>query len=887
MPAWSEITADNLVLVYDSSTGNVKDGSNNTGPSASVPIELTNFGASYTPPVVSSVALDGLTPTSLAITFDKAIDGTSGFGGFTLTGSAGLTFTARSVSVAVLTLTMSKMPGPSELAGLNLSYSSAGGNVKDTAGNPLESFITQAVTVTNSEYFQDPPAVTGIAIDAAAPTSLVLTLDQAAAVTNSTGFSISGSATATGFLTAVTGSGTAALTLTLNRKPSFDEIGSLKLNYDAATGNVKHNTISAIATASFTNATISTTGFTDANDSRPAVQSIVIDGSSLAEAKKVYITYSKAVKADTVAGFSISGSSTATLITGISGSGTTVLVLTLNNAASESEIAAVKLSYNMDLGNVKDNVNEDNLVLSFTNSAVTFNNYTGFGEVVDSEAPWLIGAVIEDATRSVVRVEFSEPVTIDAMTDIQVKVNDLPTYAYGSMSGNTQPLMDKSLSATRTISSVSAVSGQGGRIWDLTMSAAAQFGEILRFSTTASGAIKDAATAPNSLPAIPEFIINNKVKRTKGAFEGNPGFYVNGNLIGTVTNGDGDDLYTNAVAWLTTNWTSTTNIPNNAVITIVLGSDQTYDSLKDFAASTSTTRRTIIVTTDGGDYAITCTAKTSSIHNFRAYQTVVVDKGVTYTRPVGFTDNAFFMIGLLDGAKFILDGGIFSGNRVTKTDIRGCFSVGGGAAGAYFIMNGGEIADNQVTGSSGLVASSNRAGAAAIMTNTYCTIVINGGKIYNNSFKQTVATTGPAAGAICSQAYDNSTSGATSFFMTGGEIYGNTFETPTVSTSAASAGAVLISGAFQKVGGYIYGAEVGDASKRNVNNSNSGNAVKPDAVAVLTPISGNTYPGCSLAKVRDTTTGPADTLFLDSIKAAYNSLHATSVPTWAESYWDN
>ena len=910
LPMWSEAEADNLTLTYNAAVGTVNDGEGRFGVSGTIPITLQYFtAADYEPPSVSSVTLDGNVQTSLAIEWSKDVAG--GFGGFALTGaSPAITFTASSISGPIQTLTMSRAPAPGELANLRLSYDAGVGNLSDATSNRAESFANKEVAVVNGDMFVSPPLPVSAAINAANPVSLVLTFDSDVSLTASAGFSVSGSATATALTAAVSGSGTSSITFTLNRKPAYGE--TLLLSYNG-TGNAQHNDNSAVRVAAFTDQSVTLNGFTAANDSRPVLETVIVDanrdgtGASFEQAKKIYLAFDKAVTALNINGFTLSGSSTATQITGISGSGTNTLALSLNSAASESEIAAVILSYDMNLGNLADA--NDNIVLGFGRN-IQFLNYGGMGENADTERPSLIRATVENSTPSILQVVFSEPVSIDR-TKFVVKVNTVPRWASASTGAINEIPMDNGASI-RTITNASPVGTTPSTTWNFTMSSPAQFGEILRLATATAtdgsrasdiaynahlaGAAID--VSGNELLAVRQFIIRTLVERTRGAFESVPGLYRNGVLVASVTDGEGGDMYRQAISHLSS---AGNYMQDGEIITLVLPGNQTYNGGDSFNAThlpSNDARRNnppmFIITTPFGntqERTITITGDGFGLV-MRNAGTVVLDDNVVITRSVSSQRP---LVALMDGGKMILNGGALRGNRLnvnTSFDSGGhrggAIRVQGGSFGAYLIVNRGDISGNEVVETSGTAGSTN-GGAGAVYMMQYGVTVIHGGSITNNSYHDTnTGSSGARAGAISddgggrsSQHHANS-----AFFMTGGEIGGNSVSG---STNGPAAGGVLVSGTFQKVGGTIYGEDAADAAMRNTNAMTGNNNVRVGAAAVIMAAVGNpaiagTSPG---AKLRDTTAGSPITLFVESSKTSNGSAGNNTVPDWAESFWDN
>ena len=135
--------------------------------------------------------------------------------------------------------------------------------------------------------------------------------------------------------------------------------------------------------------------------------------------------------------------------------------------------------------------------------------------------------------------------------------------------------------------------------------------------------------------------------------------------------------------------------------------------------------------------------------------------------------------------------------------------------------------------------------------------------------------------------------GGSNFYMTGGEIRGNRVVKGTATTGVASAGAVIVTGTFQKVGGTIYGSEQTDSTYRN--SSDFTGTVKAGAVVVvnvqqINPAL-NTVTALDTALngavTRDKTSGPEDYLFIESRKLG-GGVATNTKPAWAQlNYWDN
>jgi hypothetical protein len=753
------------------------------------------FPQNYQPSQVTAIALDGDNPRKLVLTYTEVMSSDSGFTGFTLTGSTtGLAITGVMVETANphwLALALNKVPAESELDALVLSYEypSNGGEVKDQFDTPVtaslnEDTVTLPITVTQRDKFARQVAVVSATIDgAAAKDKVVVTFNEPVTATSGGGFSITGSATATAFTTAVTidPDDNKKLVLTLNLRPDYNEIDALKLGYNASQGNVKNasNDAAALALASFSNQTITVTGF-DPADGRPSLVGVFIDAkrnpntgeqdaaASAENAKKVYVTFNKAMEATNSSGFSISGSSTAqyfesaVAITTVTVSNDTV-VLTLNEWPSQSEDGSVMLSYDSSLGNVKDTTN--GTAQSFTDQIIRFDNHT-LGENVDTIKPWLVSATVENATPSIVRVVFSEPVTVTA-AQFQIKVNSLPSFDLGGLLSNTDPHLDKS-STLRDVSSAAAVGGSSSSAtWDLTMDAPAGYGEILRLATTAAGAAVDPAN--NQLPQIPQFIMRNLVKRVKEAYEANVGVYRNGVTEPDVDGGAaGDKLFENAMRRFATDSSSNANKPAAGnVIVMVLGQDQTYEYEKDSFTSNdvptnwrgTANKCTVIITTPTGNtnnVNITFSQSAGSLIS-RNNITLIIDDHIILKRAAGETATKV-LVGIMDGGKVILDGGEIRDNQVTNNSLSdnnayaGGIRMGGGSWGSYFIMNGGKITNNSYTTSS---TSTKATLAGGLGMFQYVVFVMHGGEISNNTVTQSAGNAGtPRGGGIATLHYN-------------------------------------------------------------------------------------------------------------------------------------
>ena len=768
--------------------------------------------------------------------------------------------------------------------------------------NPLQDTFTYTLKGKKVQVHPAPGAhIVSAAIDGATTESakqIKVTLQAPVTAESSAGFSVINDIVGPIALEeAVTVDG-ATLTLTMRRLLAWEEIqaAAIELKYASTLGNVIDGQNNPTPDRQVL---ITLSSFDAGVYGPPTVQSAEIDadrdgsGPSSAQAKKLYLTFSKPVKAVNAAGFTITGSRTAVRVTAaIEGSDTATLALTLNDAADESERANVKLHYNANLGNVRDAANEASLVSSFNDQAVTFKNYDTIHNA-DTIPPKIVSAVIEDASPGTVRVTFSEPVTVDA-GKFTAKVSGT---AWKSLASNAPPaggtVLDVGI-VTRTISAAAPASADSS-VWDLTLSDSTQFGEIIRLAAQANAA---ADRSSNQLPEIPQFIVRSLVKRVKRGYEAQAGFYRNG--LRDETAATGSSLYQTSLSKLGGNAASHPDHPQaREVIAIVLDSDQTFSAAPPWNSYSHVTGLNgrqfdgamVIITTVTGntqDFTITL-ERPDPLFFVRNNITLVIDEHVIVKRKQGVTGTSA-LVANLDGGKLILDGGELRENAASAANGGGGVQMGGGNYGAILLINGGKITGNQFTST----AFGNESAAGGINLNQYGIVVMHGGEISNNTLTQSGGTlgaaSGPRAGGIAARNDSNQNHSNGSFYMTGGEIRGNKV---VGAYDAASAGGVIVNGTFQKVGGTIYGSDHGNQNYRNTTEFtalvsagaaaviNKAATRNPDPAAVLT------NPDRPEAVVRDTTTGPDDTLFLDSRKSAHGSAGINLVPAWAESFWDS
>lgn len=479
--------------------------------------------------------------------------------------------------------------------------------------------------------------------------------------------------------------------------------------------------------------------------------------------------------------------------------------------------------------------------------------------------PWIKTATIN--TGNILDLVFSEPVRVDASKFV-VKVNDKPAVRIGNYSGNNRPLLDLTKNATdRTISSAApATSVTYHTNWTLTVSDAANYGEILRLAATALDAYVDRAgnglPPPAETPAnqqpMSQFIIRNLVPRSGTLlFTSTAGFYKNGGAVDGFTSANPGELYKDAITYLTT----PTNVTDDDVFTIVLGEDQTYPHAQTFtptqavntnaaapgdnAVSYPSKSFTIVLASANGEKKITVTGTNSTAGNSVNRAGLVIRNGITLIigNNVAFehenggdtnqTASGFPLIIVADGGKLILDGGEIRKNYSSVGTVPGTAANGGNfpnAAGvflypndldtneaqnsgeAYFIMNSGKITGNIMDGNERGIG----AAGLAMLRNT-C-FVMHGGEVSNNTFNHNTHNTNGVpqnrGGGIAGYGSPiggapNKNNNRSAIYITGGSVTGNklarTTEDQTTGRIGGSAGGIIIAGTFQKTGGNISG----------------------------------------------------------------------------------
>jgi hypothetical protein len=278
------------------------------------------------------------------------------------------------------------------------------------------------------------PLVTGVTITAAgtgtaladSKTQVLVTFDEEIAIPEggipAAGWGIAGSESATALINNTIDATNKVLILTLNGKPSIDEVAGLTLSYASADGAVVHKYNAQKKLLDVSPRPITVTGFDPALDTRPVFTGARIDGdrelywsesvksgvpnyyaaaaSRGKYARMLYLTFDANVRIDTEfyyaftvnnlpQGYRINRITKASNGTN-SGHGqaadsanlqfaSPAIILYLNDTLTNAQAAAITVSYDITRGNLRD-VN-DNKVASFTNQPVTIGNYPTDAEI--------------------------------------------------------------------------------------------------------------------------------------------------------------------------------------------------------------------------------------------------------------------------------------------------------------------------------------------------------------------------------------------------------------------------------------------------------------------------------------------------------------------------
>jgi hypothetical protein len=272
------------------------------------------------------------------------------------------------------------------------------------------------------------------------------------------------------------------------------------------------------------------------------------------------------------------------------------------------------------------------------------------------------------------------------------------------------------------------------------------------------------------------------------------------------------------------------NAENGGKYTIALGKDEAIPPTQISAGGKTVT---ITLKAASGERTVSF-AGTSP-----AYSLFTISKGVTFTLEDGVTlrgsqNDADKSVVKVDGGKFIMNGGVITGNKSTGRGagvnaFSGSFTMNGGTisenransgGGVYanttFTMNGGTITDNTAA----VMGMGNGAGVYAV------TFVMNDGVISGNAeardgggiYAGTFTMTGGTVSTNSSVQSGGGVYVTTSCTMTGGTISGN--------TAHSGGGVYVYIAVFTKTGGIIYGSNAPDGQENTaIGGDGSGRAV--------------------------------------------------------------
>ena len=611
-------------------------------------------------------------------------------------------------------------------------------------------------------------------------------------------------------------------------------------------------------------------------------------------------------------GFTVTLDETGAVIESAAISGALVTI-TLHENYPVKPGAAIAVTYAAASGSLLDAENTAAAAASFAGKAVS-NNLAVLAAPVK---PWLKTAAVNAGSPAAIDLVFSEPVTIDPakLAAFAVKVNDQPAVRIGTFSGNTDPLLDKSKRADRTVSAAAAASSgkKYDTAWSLTASASAGYGEILRLALDDAAAVTDRG-GNAAMGTMKEFIVRNTLPRSGPlAFTGAAGLYKNGALVGDVA-ADGD-LYQNAIAWIAI----AANQTNGAVYTIVLGQDQAYAGAETFTAAQSpdtiaadaavTAGETVypaasftivLASADAGEKVITVSGTTGSALVIRNGITLIIDQKVAIEHAnqgnVANTATNAALIHIKDGGKLILDGGEIrknynnsggpgAGGILLNPDDETSVSTSPAGGEAYCIINSGKVSGNVIKGGNHLFA-----GGIALMNKAY--LVMHGGEVSGNSMRFTSTSGNPysysggiagfGAARNSSGNAPRSRAGMQALYITGGAVSGNSLVKDGGTLDPwQSAGGISLNGTLQKTGGTI-----GSNTNEWTGTANHSGIV----VQFAMPSPASAANAASSVYYHDAEAGEDVPLFINCVKDASpqaNTAPSSTKPAFVPDNWEN
>ncbi|MBE9466689.1 MAG: T9SS type A sorting domain-containing protein [Bacteroidetes bacterium] len=429
----SVMYGDIVLLSYDA-TGDVQD------------VELNSLAAFLNYNVVNNVAyvdnvaptltmaiVEDATPTIMELTFDENIAFTDATG-FTINGTTGLVVSASGSGTNIMSLELDAAVAYGEA--ITIDYDQPTGNVTDEAAitNDLATFA--GFVVANYVEFVDTikPQVVSASVEDANPFDVVIGFSEEVSYTDFTGITVNGTA---GSIIGIAGDNTKTIILTLDKDVIYGEL----LTMDYSGGNI----------TDLSNVPNSLDDFTDVaivNNIVGELRSPYFTYAVVEDASRsvIEVTCTEIVVFTDYTGFTVSG--TASLITGLAGSGTNTLTFSLD-ADAVYEDNNIVLSYD-GYGNVTDRIGNILMPVDFdvvnniiprtdaTLSDLTFNatTVTGFDPVTISYAVELahetiivptVDATTADASATIAVVDATELpgstiVTVTAQDGVTEKV---------------------------------------------------------------------------------------------------------------------------------------------------------------------------------------------------------------------------------------------------------------------------------------------------------------------------------------------------------------------------------------------------------------------------------------------------------------------------------
>lgn len=362
--------------------------------------------------------------TSLTLTYSEALGATTApTTAFTVTyGGSSRTPTGISVSGSTVVLTLS--PAVQQGQTVTVAYVAPTSNlattntaVQDVAGNDASSFLSTAITVTNSSTIDVTAPIFQSAAMSGDKTNVILTYNEALGTTTAptSAFAVTVN-TVTRGVSAVAVSG---LTVQLTLATAVTDGQTVTVAYTAPASNTLTSNNAIQDTSGNDAITLSVQSVTNVADvTAPGLQSAAVNtaGTTLT------LTYNEALGATTaVAGdFTVNVGSATRTVSSVAVSGSTVL-LTLASAVGQGESVTVAYvapaSSALSSNNaIQDSVGND--AVSFTASAVTVTN----SSTVDQTAPVLVSSAV--STIGSILITYSETLssTTAATSRFQVTI---------------------------------------------------------------------------------------------------------------------------------------------------------------------------------------------------------------------------------------------------------------------------------------------------------------------------------------------------------------------------------------------------------------------------------------------------------------------------------